>query len=175
VRFECDHGRKYTAKKIADPFQQRTSKSKRISCPFHINVRSPRSIAPHWHITTIVGNHNHALQPDVRFGRDLQKLTPEMNAKIKRYVQADLNLSRILTLLRQEFPEHYFDSRRVSNAIAKAKQGDHSGLSQAAQLLLMLQDRKSEDDRWFVRKDVDELTGRLRRVFWMGPEQRVIR
>jgi hypothetical protein len=98
-----------------------------------------------------------------------------MNAKIKRYVQADLNLSKILTLLRQEFPEHYFDSRRVSNAIAKAKQGDHSGLSQATQLLLMLQDRKSEDDRWFVRKDVDELTGRLRRVFWMGPEQRVIR
>lgn len=162
MRFDCDHGRKYIPKKTADPFQQRATNSKRISCPFHINVRSPKSIAPCWHITTIIIAHNHDLQMDVaRFGYNLQKLTPEMNVKIKNYIKANLNLSNILTLLRQEFPEHYFDSRHISNAIVKVKQGDHSELSQAAQLLLILQDYKSEDDHWFVRKDVDELTGRL--------------
>lgn len=45
-------------------------------------------------------------------------------------------------------------------------------VSQASQLLVLLHDNQREDDRWFVRRDIDEMTGRLRRLFWMNPQQK---
>jgi hypothetical protein len=157
-----------------DPFKHRNASSKRISCSFHINVRSPKTIAPYWRITTIVENHNHELQPGAaKFGRDLLKLDPEMVTKIELYTKADLGLSKVLILLKKEWPGHHFVSRQVSNAILKAKRGGEPlDVPQVVQLLGLLHDHQREDSRWFIRKDVDEHSGRLRRLFWMNPVQR---
>ena len=176
VRFDCDQGRKHKEKKILDPFKHRNASSKRINCPTHINIRSPKSIAPHWRITTVVENHNHELHSDaIRFGRDLLKLSPEVVAKIQFYVKADIGLRKVLLLLKEEWPDTHFVPRHVSNAILKAKrEGRSVNVLQAVQLLGLLHDKEREDHRWFVRRDVDEISGRLQRVFWMDPTQRIL-
>jgi hypothetical protein len=172
---ECDHGRRPVSKKVGDPFRQHSSKSKRISCTFHINIRSPKAIAPLWRITTVAGTHNHDLHLDtVRFARDMVKMTPEMTERIKHYATADIGLRSVLCLLRKDWPDHNFLARNVSNAIAKVKRGGLLELSEAAQLVLKLHDRQAEDATFFFRKDVEEVTGRLRRLFWMEPQQRVL-
>ena len=86
-----------------NPFKQQNASSKRINCSFHNNIRSPQNVAPHWHITTIVEAHNHELHPGAtKFGRDELKLTPEMAAKIQLYSKADIGLSKVLILVKEE-------------------------------------------------------------------------
>ena len=159
VRLECDYGRKPVQKKVSNPFQHRIAKSKRTNCPFHINIRSPKHLGVCWHITTIIDSHNHDIEMESAGLRQEDHITPEIFAKIKQYSKADLGINKTLILLRDDFPNHQLETRQVGNAIAKAKQGDNSGISQAAQLLILLQGCQKEDPRWFVRKDVDEQTG----------------
>jgi hypothetical protein len=102
-------------------------------------------------------------------------MTPEMIERIKVYAEADLGQHQVLKLLRRDWPDHTFFSRKVSNAIAKAKRGKKSGLSglsEAAQLLLILHDRQAEEGEFFVRRHVNAITGRLHRLFWMDTQQR---
>lgn len=173
VTFECIHRRQYLPQKDHNPFKHRISAtSKCINCPFHINVRSPKNLALRWYITTIVDMHNHNFQAiaTIQLHQD-QKLTQEMIDKIQHYTKANIILNKMLILLRIDFPNHNFIPRNVMNIIAKMKQESNSNLSQAAQLLVILQDRQNEDDQWFIQKDIDE-TGCLRRLFWMEPQQR---
>jgi hypothetical protein len=174
VRFDCGHARTHQEKKVLDSFKQRNAGLKRINCGFHINIRSPKNIAPHWHITTVVENHNHELHPGAtKVDRDLLKLDPEMVAKIQLYSKADIGLRKVLILLKEECPDHHFVSRQISNAILKAKrEGGQLDVPQVVQLLGLLHDNQREDGRWFICKDVDDVSGRLRRLFWMNPVQR---
>jgi hypothetical protein len=174
VRFECSHARNHKEKKVLDPFKQRNASSKRINCGFHINVRSPKNIAPHWHITTVVENHNHELHPGAAsFGRDVLKLDPEMVAKIQLYSKADIGLRKVLILLKEEWTDRHFVARQVANALLKAKrEAGQPDVPQVVQLLGLLHDNQREDGRWFIRKDIDEDSGRLQRLFWMNPVQR---
>ena len=80
-------------------------------------------------------------------------------------------MDKTLILLKEEFLDHTFISWDVANKIDAARQGEHTDLSEAGQLLVILQDRQLEDNRWYIQKDIEKLTGRLRRLFWMDPIQ----
>jgi zinc finger SWIM domain-containing protein 3 len=97
-----------------------------------------------------------------------------MLERIRLYAKADLGLRAVLRLLRDDWPDHPFLAEKVSNSLTRARRGKKSELSEAAQLVLLLHDRQTEDDGFFFRKDVEEGTGRLRRLFWMEPQQRVL-
>ena len=174
VRFDCAYGRVHKEKKVLDPSKHRNASSKHINCPFHINVRSPKKIAPSWYITTIIENHNHELHPGAAsFGRDMLKLNSEMVAMIQTYSKANIELGKVLTMLKKEWPEHHFVHRQVSNIILKTKHArELPDVPQVVQLLGLLHDHQQEDSRWFIRKDIDPSSGHLRRLFWMNPVQR---
>jgi FAR1 DNA-binding domain len=55
---ECSRSRKRIEKCKSDPLKKRSS-SKRTDCPWHINLRSNKSIAPSWRVTTFCNEHNH--------------------------------------------------------------------------------------------------------------------
>ena len=97
-----------------------------------------------------------------------------MLERIRLYAKADLGLRAVLRLLRDDWPDHPFLAEKVSNSLTRARRGKKSEPSEAAQLVLLLRDRQTEDDGFFFRKDVEEGTGRLRRLFWMEPQQRVL-
>src|SRR3954467_14467302 len=111
VRFECSRGRRHKEIKVADPFKHRTSNSKRILCPVRVKVRSPKVLNGCWRISSLVINHNHDLQADgAHFRVEPQKLPPEIVTKIQHYAKTDIGLRNILSLLRNDFPEHNFAS-----------------------------------------------------------------
>jgi hypothetical protein len=115
VRLECRHARKHKEEKSHDPLKHRNASSRRINCPFHINLRSPKNIAPRWNITLIADIHNHEMNPDTaRFSRELLRLKPEMVEKIQLYAKVDLGLTKVMALLRQEWPDHHFVSQHIS-------------------------------------------------------------
>src|SRR3954470_8812250 len=92
VRLECDYGRKPTEKKVINPSKHRAAGSKRTNCPFHINIRSPRSLGIRWHITTFLDSHNHDLTTNSAILKQDDHITAEIFAKIKQYSKANLGI-----------------------------------------------------------------------------------
>ena len=156
VRFDCGHARTHREKKVLDPFKQRNAASTVVSTSTSVLPKT----SPLTGTLTVVENHNHELHPGAtKFDRDLLKLDPEMVAKIQLYSKADIGLRKVLILLKEECPDHHFVSRQISNAILKAKrEGGQLDVPQVVQIGL-LHDNQREDGRWFICKDVDDVSG----------------
>jgi len=182
VRLDCDRGRKYQKFEHDDPHKRRDTQSKKIECPFHINIRAPKTLGGDWHITTIAtSKHNHkprGKEDILHFGREALQLTKEQEEIIHRSGIANVGLKKTLAMLRQIDPHKFFVPKMISNRLQKAKatNGAHGNiLSDAAQLLIMLTEKKNEDDRWVVEFECQEVNGKteLKKLFWMSPEQRI--
>jgi hypothetical protein len=96
----------------------------------------------------------------VGFGQK-EHITPEIFTKIKQYSKANLGVSKTLLLLQDDFPNNHLETRQIANAIAKTKQGNNTSISQAAQLLIILQEHQRDDNCWFIGKDIEEESGHL--------------
>ncbi|KAF0490234.1 protein far1-related sequence 5-like [Gigaspora margarita] len=94
--WDCEQSGKYILRKTAPPEKQRNKGSKRINCPFLINVS--KSKGPDYEIviklTSVHLEHNHPLLPEnATFATGYQKLTREMKDLIKSYTLCDLDVS----------------------------------------------------------------------------------
>ena len=162
VRFDCIHARTHIEQKHEDPFKQRDSHSKRVNCPFHINIRSPKALMGIWRITTINYAHNHELNADTAiFAQEKLKMTPEMLQRVNFYSEAKLGLANTLKLLQNEWQDQIFMPCHVTNAIQTASQTPPTDISQVAQLLLLLTKEKAKDNRWTIRWEADHSNGQL--------------
>lgn len=169
----CIHSGRHVPVKTLDPSKQRNSRSGRINCPFHINVRSPDWVAPAWYISTIVSEHNHPLKAPILASRRKTRMTHEMHAKVQN-IGGRISVDDFLNVLHDAFPERELDRRKVANAIQKARRLKGALLenSESAQLISILNGKKESDPEWFFKVDRDQ-ENRLRRVFWMNPTQRL--
>ncbi|KAF9085155.1 hypothetical protein BGX29_002147 [Mortierella sp. GBA35] len=147
VIFGCSFSGTHKAIKNPNPDLHRNKVSKRTNCPFKITVRSPQSIAPAWHITSINPAHNnHAFQSGTQeFNRVDKQLNSDMHAMIASF-DGRFNLEQVIYLLNKEWPDKMFDRRTVANAIQKTKiMASRYDGSEAAELYKILQDKAYED------------------------------
>ncbi|CAB5388948.1 unnamed protein product [Rhizophagus irregularis] len=62
--FECSFSGKTVSNQVIDIIYQRERVSKKIMCPWHINLTKPKS-STEIGITSIIGQHNHYIIPDI--------------------------------------------------------------------------------------------------------------
>lgn len=106
-----------------------------------------------------------------KFGYDAKKLDDEAMKIIEECIAERLEFKQIVRRLQKRFPGRFFLPQIISNAIQKAKKGNNMHVPETMRLVALLQDRKSEDDRWFFELDFDPKTMEFRRLFWMSPTQ----
>ncbi|CAG8795175.1 22931_t:CDS:2, partial [Cetraspora pellucida] len=131
--FECTHSGKCVSNQVVDLSQQRNRSSGKISCPWHINLSKPKESAVVI-ITSIIGEHNHQLQSDIRlYAPKYRKLSSEILEKIEFYVtKGKIGSKQMLPLLTSEFPDYIIHKRDLYNAVQKVRRplNQHQGEAQ---------------------------------------------
>ncbi|CAG8707615.1 17424_t:CDS:1, partial [Gigaspora rosea] len=107
---------------VIDLSRQRNRHSGKILCPWHINLSKPKNSAVVI-ITSIIGEHNHQIQPDVvLYAPKYRRLSSEILERIEFYVtKGKMGSKQMLTLLANEFPNHVIHKRDLYNAVQKVK------------------------------------------------------
>ena len=116
--FECTHSGEHVSNQVIDFSQQRNRNSRKISCPWHINLSKKKS-ASIITITSVIGEHNHQMQPDiVLYAPKYRKLSPEILETIEFYVtKGNMRSKQILPLLTIKFSDHVIHSHNLYNAV----------------------------------------------------------
>ena len=169
----CEFSGKYKSKKKEEALlkgTQRNTKTKKSSCPWHINLTFPEH-ETQIIITKFVNQHNHELVPKSQeFATKYRSFTNEVLNKISLMTKhGNLTLTAQRNLLKARFPDLYFQNQDLANAIQKYKNTDKIN-NDASALLTVLMQKKIEDLRWIVEFELDK-NNRLTRLFWMTPDQ----
>ncbi|CAG8578859.1 19649_t:CDS:2, partial [Gigaspora rosea] len=106
--------------KVVDISRQRNRISVKISCSWHINLSQPKS-SPVVIITSIIGEHNHQLQPDIAlYALKYRKLSSEILEQIKFYVtNGNMESKQIFPLLTAQFTSHTIHKNDLYNAVQR--------------------------------------------------------
>ena len=118
--FECTHFGEHVSNQVIDLSRQRNRNSRKISCPWHINLSKKKS-ASVITITSVIGEHNHQMQPDIAlYALKYRKLSPEILETIEFYVtKGNMGSKQILPLLTAKFPDHVIHNRDLYNAVQR--------------------------------------------------------
>ncbi|RHZ72157.1 hypothetical protein Glove_245g26 [Diversispora epigaea] len=165
VDFELDKENQATLKGI-----QRNTKTKKLSCPWHINLSFPEH-STKIIVTTFINQHNHALVPKTQeFATKYRSFTDEALKEISLMTKhGNLTLTAQRNLLKARFQNLHFQDQDLANAIQKYKNVNKIN-NDASTLLTSLMQKKIEDLRWVVDFELDK-ENRLTRLFWMSPDQ----
>ncbi|CAB5350440.1 unnamed protein product [Rhizophagus irregularis] len=169
----CEFGGKYKSKKKDEAKlkgTQRNTKTKKLGCPWHINLTFPEN-ATQISVTTFINQHNHSLIPKTQeFATKYRSFSEEVINEISLMTKhGNLTLTAQRNLLKARFPDIHFQDQDLANVIQKYKNMDKIN-NDASALLTMLMQKKAEDLRWVVDFELDN-DNRLTHLLWMSPDQ----
>ncbi|CAB4423407.1 unnamed protein product [Rhizophagus irregularis] len=149
---------------------QRNTKTKKLGCPWHINLTFPEN-ATQISVTTFINQHNHSLILKTQeFATKYRSFSEEVINEISLMTKhGNLTLTAQRNLLKARFPDIHFQDQDLANVIQKYKNMDKIN-NDASALLTMLMQKKAEDLRWVVDFELDN-DNRLTRLLWMSPDQ----
>lgn len=175
VKFVCTLEGSHISRKVDDEFSRHNKPvSMRCNCPFFINMTSPRSIHPKWHITKMYLQHNgHDMDPEL--GKYVI-LSDEMLATIDKFATIAAGIDLTLRCLAHEHPGKVINKTDVASNYRKFKKaGAPIKISQTAQLFMLLNQQQpltlETQEGWYYEADFHP-RNQLRRLFWMSPNQR---
>ena len=168
----CEFSGKYKSKKKEEALlkgTQRNTKTKKSSCPWHINLTFPEH-ETQIIITKFINQHNHKLVPKSQeFATKYRSFTNEvLNEILLMTKHGNLTLTAQRNLLKAHFPDLHFQNQDLANTIQKYKNTDKIN-NDASALLTVLMQKKIEDLRWIVEFELDK-DNHLTRLFWMTPD-----
>ncbi|RHZ53322.1 hypothetical protein Glove_443g1 [Diversispora epigaea] len=171
--FVCEFSGKYKSKKKTETALkgiQRNTKTKKLSCPWHINLTFPEHSIKII-ITTFINQHNHPLVSKTQeFVTKYRLFTDEALKEISLMTKhGNLSLTAQRNLLKARFPNLHFQDQDLANAIQKYKNINKIN-NDASTLLTSLLQKKIEDLRWVVDFELDK-ENQLTRLLWMSPDQ----
>ncbi|RHZ75962.1 hypothetical protein Glove_208g167 [Diversispora epigaea] len=149
---------------------QRNTKTKKLSCSWHINLTFPgHSIKII--ITIFINQHNHPLVSKIQeFATKYRLFTDEALKEISLMTKhGNLSLTAQRNLLKARFPNLHFQDQDLANTIQKYKNINKIN-NDISTLLTSLLQKKIEDLRWVVDFELDK-ENRLTRLLWMSPDQ----
>ncbi|RHZ89158.1 hypothetical protein Glove_18g82 [Diversispora epigaea] len=166
VKYRMERNRKETALKGI----QRNTKTKKLSCPWHINLTFPE-YSIKIIITTFINQHNHPLVSKTQeFATKYRLFTDEVLKEISLMTKhGNLSLTAQRNLLKARFPNLHFQDQDLANAIQKYKNINKIN-NDASTFLTSLLQKKIEDLRWVDDFELDK-ENRLTRLLWMSPDQ----
>jgi hypothetical protein len=120
--FECSSSGKSVSNQVIDITHQRERASRKIMCPWHINLTKPKSSAEIG-ITSISGQHNHSMIADAYlYIPKYCRLSDNVVEKIEFYVtKGIIGAKQIYPLLVAGFSDQYIHKRNSYNMIQKFK------------------------------------------------------
>ncbi|CAG8753034.1 1630_t:CDS:2 [Cetraspora pellucida] len=154
--FECSHSGEPISNKVVDLSQQCNRNSKKVSCTWHVNLSKPKS-SPVILVTSIVGEHNHEMQPDAMlYDPKYRKLSTEIIESIEFYVtKGNMRSKQILSLLTAKFPDHIIHKHDLYNAIQKFRTTPTQRHMEAQSFIKHLLQLKNQDPGWIVNIHMD--------------------
>ncbi|CAG8804496.1 5596_t:CDS:2, partial [Racocetra fulgida] len=120
--WDCKQSGKYVLCKTAPPEKQRNKGSKRIGCPFLVNVCKSKGSDNETIIklTSMKLEHNHMLVPEnASFATSYRKLITEMKKLIENYVLCDIDVPSQVRVLYGLFPKATIVDYDVKNYVYK--------------------------------------------------------
>ncbi|CAB4484277.1 unnamed protein product [Rhizophagus irregularis] len=169
--FECSFLGKSISNQIIDITHQRQRSSRKIMCPWHINLTMPKS-STEVSITSITGEHNHSMITDIHLHAPYRKLSNEILERIEFYVnKGNMGSKQIYPLLVASFPDQYIYKRDLYNAIQKFKSPLTNRHGDAQNMINKLFELKDQEPGWIIYTRLDSFDNRLVGLFWMSPNQ----
>ncbi|CAB4408706.1 unnamed protein product [Rhizophagus irregularis] len=165
--FICSHGRTYESN------SSRNTATKKLNCPFSINVSCPKNKNPEGlvSINKINEDHNHPLNRSIIEFEESKKFTMEMIEDIKfMTIHCKFGATSQRKFLEGKFPSHPIFSKDLYATIKKFRPNSKSLSNDAAQISNWLDNEKEKDSRWVVVRGWDD-DNTLTYLFWMTPVQ----
>ena len=163
----CEHGRNF------ESHSKKETSTKKISCPWHVNVSCPKVNNPDSAIVVnkIVDEHNHNLRVDALLFEQNKKFSEKMMEDIQFLTQhCKMGATAQKRFLEGKYPFHPIYSEDLYNAIKKFRPTAKSLSNDAAQVSDWLDQQKEKDPRWVVTRGWDD-DNCLTHLLWMTPEQ----
>ncbi|CAB5383505.1 unnamed protein product [Rhizophagus irregularis] len=165
--FICSHGRTYESN------SSRNTATKKLNCPFSINVSCPKNKNPEGlvSINKINEDHNHPLNRSIIEFKESKKFTMEMIEDIKfMTIHCKFGATSQRKFLKGKFPSHLIFLKDLYATIKKFHPNSKSLSNDAAQISNWLDNKKEKDFRWVVIRGWDD-DNTLTYLFWMTPVQ----
>ncbi|CAG8830821.1 21674_t:CDS:2, partial [Cetraspora pellucida] len=165
--FECSCSGESVSNQVIDLSRQRDRASIKVSCSWHINLYKQK-LSPNVTITSIVGEHNHQLQPDAAlFAPKYRKLSSEILETIEFYItKGNMGSKQILPLLTAQFSNHIIHKSDLYNAVQRFRRPINQHHGEAQKFVECLLQLKNQDPGWIVHIRIDPYDNRLLGVFW---------
>ncbi|PKY30732.1 hypothetical protein RhiirB3_447968 [Rhizophagus irregularis] len=160
--FECSFSGKAVSNQVIDITHQRERVSKKIMCPWHINLTKPKS-STEIGITSIIGQHNHSMIPDIYlYASKYCRLSEVILERIEFYVtKGNMGSKQIYPLLVASFPDQYIHKRDLYNAIQKFKSPLTNRYGDAQNTINKLFELKDHEPGWIIYTRLDPFDNRL--------------
>ncbi|CAB4473727.1 unnamed protein product [Rhizophagus irregularis] len=170
--FECSFSGKSVSNQVIDITHQRERASKKIMCPWHINLTKLKS-SMEISITSIIGQHNHSMIADAQlYIPKYCRLSDDVIEKINFYVtKGNMGAKQIYPLLVAGFPDQYIHKRDLYNMIQKFKSSLTNRYRDAQNMINKLFELKDQEPGWIIHTRLDPFDNRLVGLFWMSPSQ----
>ncbi|PKY60795.1 hypothetical protein RhiirA4_431379 [Rhizophagus irregularis] len=170
--FECSFSGKPVSNQVIDITHQRERASKKIMCPWHINLTKPKS-SMEIGITSIIGQHNHSMIADAQlYIPKYRRLSDDVIEKINFYVtKGNMGAKQIYPLLVAGFPDQYIHKRDLYNMIQKFKSPLTNRYGDAQNMINKLFELKDQEPGWIIHTRLDPFDNQLVGLFWMSPSQ----
>ena len=165
--FICAHSRNYESNST------KNTTTKKINCPFSVNVSCPKEKNPECLvcINKINENHNHPLNRLMIEFEEAKKFTEEMLEDIKfMTTHCKFGATSQRKFLEGKFPSHPVYSKDLYAAIKKFRPNSKTLSNDAAQISNWLDQEKEKDSRWVVVRGWDD-DNTLTHLLWMTPMQ----
>ena len=169
----CYLSGQWNPKKNIDPDDQRNREAAVKDCKWHCNF-SIGNTATKIRCSLFDNDsvHNHPMDNNIRSNAPKYcRLTNEMINKVELYLKCNIQPSRIINLLENEYPDHPIKPRNIYNVISQLKVTDKGLKNDAADLLNHLLQQKRLDPGCVVEPVIGYGDNELRGIFWQSDEQ----
>lgn len=168
ITYECDRGGKPRNRKNKDlhPSRQRQSGSRKIDCPFRIELRE-QPLTGEWRVKYTEEYHNHEASDGASNHPANRTKTLNVNEKAEEVIRTLISRMTKVSTIRATMKKEWgviLTKRDIYNLRARIRNEQLGGLS-AIQWLA----RELEEREFFVRMDTDE-DNRVTRLFFAHPD-----
>ena len=164
---QCEYQGNYITK------SSKETTTKRISCPWHINLSEPVSKNPskYVYITTFHDTHSHNLNPNIiQFG-DNKHIPSEIMKEIEFLtIKCRMGAATQRQYLEARFPGQIIYDDDLYKAIQSFRPQNKDDSNDAARLYTKLLDLSQNNPMWKVAIKFDN-NNTLTHLFWMSPSQ----
>ncbi|CAG8646304.1 2115_t:CDS:2, partial [Gigaspora rosea] len=143
-------------KRIIDSSRQHNWLSRKIKCPWHINLNMTK-LSTEIRVNSLVNQHNHVLLPNTAlYDSKFRKLSNKIMEKIKFYVtKGNMGSKQIYSLLVASFPEQVICKKDLYNAIQKFKAPYTQRQGNAQHIINKLLILKDQEPGWIINTRLD--------------------